>query len=161
MEAMINSPKQEIYKAMKSNLSKAMKAGFYYQAIFIEYAIIEDRCASVLRHANINYLKRSGQEIDLKEKLNKIRDNPVFVNKQIRSRIPVSLINELNDWREKRNKLIHKLADIPFNYIEIKEIAENGQELARKIDNSVRKVNYYINKSGSPYLSEEGDKNET
>lgn len=38
-----NIEKYEAYKAMKSNLTKAMKAGFYYQAIFIEYAIIEDR----------------------------------------------------------------------------------------------------------------------
>lgn len=161
MSTVDNMTKHEIYKAMKSNLAKAMKAGFYYQAIFIEYAIIEDRCASVLRHANVNYLKRNGQEIDLKEKLNKIRDNPAFVDKNIRKRISLSLIKELDDWREKRNRLIHKLASIPFDYAEVKDIAENGKELARKIDNSVRSVNYYIDKYMKPQTLKEGDTHET
>ena len=48
---MNNNDKYEAYKAMKVNLSKAMRSGFYYQAIFIEYAIIEDRTVSLLRHA--------------------------------------------------------------------------------------------------------------
>ena len=50
-----NMEKYEVYKSMNENLSKAMRAGFYYQAIFIEYAIIEDRCSSVLRHAGVPY----------------------------------------------------------------------------------------------------------
>ena len=42
-----NYEKQEIYKSIKANLKKAMTSGFYYQAIFIEYAIVEDRCSYV------------------------------------------------------------------------------------------------------------------
>lgn len=51
-----NNEKYEAYKAMKMNLNKAMKSGFYYQAIFIEYAIIEDRCLSALKHAGVKYV---------------------------------------------------------------------------------------------------------
>ena len=39
-----NTEKYETYKKMKADLSKSMKSGFYYEAIFIEYAIMEDRC---------------------------------------------------------------------------------------------------------------------
>ena len=35
-----NYEKYDIYKAMKISLKKSMSAGFYYEAIFIEYAII-------------------------------------------------------------------------------------------------------------------------
>lgn len=43
-----NMEKYQAYKSMNENLSKAMRSEFYYQAIFIEYAIIEDRCTSAL-----------------------------------------------------------------------------------------------------------------
>ena len=68
-----NMEKYDIYKKMKVDLKKAMKAGFYYQAIFIEYAIIEDRCLSLLRHAGVKYLDNRGWELKLSKKLNKLK----------------------------------------------------------------------------------------
>lgn len=146
MEPMINSSKQEIYKAMKSNLSKAMKAGFYYQAIFIEYAIIEDRCSSALRHAGVKYIEKDGKEIKLSQKLNKLYSNSAFSENYIRKRLSFSLIDEIRIWKKDRDSLIHDLANIPFDYQEVKTIADNGKELVRKLENSVRSINAYIDK---------------
>lgn len=64
-----NMEKYEIYKSMNENLSKAMKAEFYYQAIFIEYAIIEDRCLSVLKHAGVKYVDSKDRELTLSRKV--------------------------------------------------------------------------------------------
>ena len=65
--------KYEVYKSMSENLSKAMKAEFYYQAIFIEYAITEDRCLSALKYAGVKYVDSKRHELKLSEKLKKIR----------------------------------------------------------------------------------------
>lgn len=151
MKSMDNtSSKYETYKAMKSNLSKAMKDGFYYQAIFIEYAIIEDRCESVLRHAGVKTTLKNKdgteQEIKLDTKLNKMETHSAFTNPYVRKRITQELVSELRTWKTDRNKLVHDLAKIPYNHDSIKEIAERGQDLARILDNKVKSVNRYYDK---------------
>lgn len=55
----MNSPKAWEQKAGNESLSKALKYGFYYEAIFLEYAVIEDRLASVLKYAGILYIDKN------------------------------------------------------------------------------------------------------
>ena len=45
-----NMQKYHNYQNQFSRLDKALKAEFYLEAIFIAYAIIEDRTESILRH---------------------------------------------------------------------------------------------------------------
>ena len=141
--------KYEAYKAMKMNLNKAMKSGFYYQAIFIEYAIIEDRCLSLLKHAGVKYLDSKGHEISLKEKLRKIKGNPAFLTDYVRKRITPELIDEIETWKTDRNQLVHALAKIPYNNASIREVAERGQTLINTLDNKVRSANRFFDKNNS------------
>ena len=46
-----NMQKYANYKEQMGRLKKALSQGFYLEAIFIEYAILEDRLESVLRHS--------------------------------------------------------------------------------------------------------------
>lgn len=144
-----NLEKYEAYKAMKMNLNKAMKSGFYYQAIFIEYAILEDRCLSVLKHAGVKYLDSKGHEIKLQDKLRKMKGNPAFLNDYVRERITLELIDEIESWKTDRNQLVHALAKIPYSHDSIKEVAERGQILINTIDNRVRSVNRFFDKQNS------------
>ncbi len=139
-----NIEKYEAYKAMKINLSKAMKACFYYQAIFIEYAIIEDRTMSVLKHAGVKYLDGKGYEIKLADKLRKLKSNPAFTNAFVRKRITLELIDEIDTWKTDRNQLVHALAKIPYDHESIKEIAERGLKLVNMLDNKVKSVNRFF-----------------
>ena len=141
-----NLEKYEAYKAMKTNLTKAMKAGFYYQAIFIEYAIIEDRTLSALKHAGVKYQDSKGHDYKLSEKLRRIKGNPAFNNAYIHKRISLELIESVENWKRDRDRLIHALARIPYDNEEVKEIAERGQELVNTLDNIVRSVNRYYDK---------------
>ncbi|MGO5292920.1 hypothetical protein ACTQ1N_12225 [Porcincola sp. LCP21S3_C12] len=143
--------KYEAYKAMKMNLNKAMKSGFYYQAIFIEYAIIEDRCLSALKHAGVKYVDSKGYEIKLNEKLRKMKGNPAFLNDYVRKRITLELIEEIDSWKTDRNQLVHALAKIQYNHESIKQIAERGQLLVDTLDNKVKSVNRYFDKQKSGY----------
>lgn len=135
-----------MYKSMNENLTKAMRSEFYYQAIFIEYAIIEDRCTSVLRHAGVKYLDSKGQEIKLSQKLTKMRSNPAFVVPYVRQRITPELLDEITEWKRERDQLIHALAKIPYDHESIKIIAVQGKELVRILSDKVKSVNnYYAN----------------
>lgn len=146
MEQEKNMEKYEIYKSMNDNLSKAMRSGFYYQAIFIEYAILEDRCSSVLKYAGVKYQGKEGKDIKISAKLRKIADNPTFHVPYVRKRLPFELIMQLTEWKCDRDNLIHALAKIPYDHDSVKEIAERGQKLIRLFDTRVQSVNRYYKK---------------
>lgn len=141
-----NMEKYEVYKSMNVNLSKAMRAGFYYQAIFIEYAIIEDRCSSVLRHAGVPYQNDNGQDISISKKLRKMRDNPAFHVPYIRQRITLELLDEITTWKRERDQLIHALAKIPYDHEGVKATAISGLDLVNRLSSKIRSVNAYCDK---------------
>ena len=90
-----NMAKYEAYKTMHEDLKKAIRAGFYYQAIFIEYAIAEDRCRSALVCARVKCINSRGQELKLSAKINKLKSNSAFTAKYPRSRLTLELLDEL------------------------------------------------------------------
>ena len=61
-------------------LNEALKNEFYYEAIFIEYAIIEDRTSSMLKHAKFSQ-KTYSETLD--NKLNVIKTSPKFKNEYV------------------------------------------------------------------------------
>lgn len=141
---MKNYDKYEAYKTMKSNLSKALRSGFYYQAIFIEYAIIEDRCLSLLAHAGVKWTDNREQELKLSQKLNKMRSNMAFTESFVRKRLTLEFIDGIESWKRERDRLIHALARIKYDDKHVKEVAEHGAELIKALDNKVRSVNRYF-----------------
>ncbi|MCI7144865.1 MAG: hypothetical protein MR991_00175 [Clostridiales bacterium] len=46
-----NQEKYETYRALKGRYAKAMHYGFYFEAMLIDYALLEDRLRSFLYHA--------------------------------------------------------------------------------------------------------------
>jgi len=143
---MDNMEKYQIYRAMTENLKRAMKAEFYYEAIFIEYAILEDRCASALIHAGVKCHDKDGKEIKLSAKLNKLHDHSAFIVPYVRKRITLELLDRVTEWKRKRDALIHALAKTPYEPDALKEIAEEGQLIARELGNKVKSVNNYYDR---------------
>ena len=90
-----NMAKYEAYKSMHVDLKKAMGSSIYYQAIFIEYAIAEDRCRSALVFAGVKCVNNRGQELKLSAKINKLKSNSAFTAKYPRSRLTLELLDEL------------------------------------------------------------------
>ena len=76
-----NMEKYNRYVQLKGDLKKAMAAGFYYQAIFIEYAIMEDRCWSALEHAGVECLTKTGKDIGIVQKLDRMQKRKEFSDK--------------------------------------------------------------------------------
>jgi len=145
----MNYEKYEAYKTMKQNLSKSLKTDFFYQAIFIEYAIIEDRCASCLRYAGVKWKDSKGRELKLSDKIRKMKGNPAFEVPYVRKRITIDLLDRIIDWKRERDRLIHSLASIPYNHENVRLVAMQGNEIVKELDSKVRSVNNYHKKQAT------------
>ena len=130
-----NYLKYELYKQNKEKLSKAMKNECYFEALLIEYAIIEDRIDSLFRTVECK-LSNS-----LYRNLNKMKSNPIFTNnKYIRDRITIELVEKLHEWRIARNETVHALLKATTTDTDFKKIAKDGYELQKILDNKVKSI---------------------
>lgn len=125
-----NLQKYENYKQQMSRLNRAVKSGFYLEAIFIEYAILEDRIESVLRHSGkFNPEKHN----TLDRKLSRLCEMQRAKNGLVRKYFSDELIQSIYDWKNHRNSLIHALMKQPYNEESFQSVAVDGKALVRKV----------------------------
>ena len=133
-----NMQKYVNYKEQFGRLKKAMTYEFYLEAIFIEYAIIEDRLESVLRHSG----KFNPQKhISLNTKLSRIKEMQREKNGLIKKYFSDEIIEDLSLWKESRNSLIHALMKQALHTEDLLRVALKGQEIAKIISNKTKSYN--------------------
>ena len=79
-------------------------------------------------------------------KIDKIRSRPEFTEKFVRDRLPEGLMVQIKDWTERRNALIHNLANIPYDSQQVKEVAEEGGRVLKVFKNKSASVIRYFKK---------------
>ena len=139
--------KQNQYAIQMDKLKKATYDEFYYEAIFIEYAIFEDRLESLLRHAKIPTVDKENRPLKISVKLNKIKSRKEFQDKYIQKHITIELIDNITKWKKERDSLVHNLMSNTFNLEELKNVALQGECLAKKLSNKSKLVNEYLDKN--------------
>ena len=139
--------KQNQYAIQMDKLKKATYDEFYYEAIFIEYAILEDRLESLLRHAKIPTVDKENRPLKISVKLNKIKSRKEFQDKYIQKHITIELIDNITKWKKERDSLVHNLMSNTFNLEELKNVALQGECLAKKLSNKSKLVNEYLDKN--------------
>ncbi|MBQ3865310.1 MAG: hypothetical protein II776_00280 [Clostridia bacterium] len=144
-----NSLKYENYREQFTRLRRTMNAGFNLEAIFIEYALLEDRTESVLRHAGLweAYLKKRGRygatlESKVKYVQNFAREKKALLHRYFGD----GILDEILAWKEERNRLIHALLKQDLAAGEIAGFAGTGKELAEKLRNRVSNYKYAARK---------------
>lgn len=137
---MTNYEKRDRYAELNETLRKALKQEFYYEAIFTEHAILEDRVISLFKHANLD------MPFQLGAKLEKLKTNQIFKDEYISKHIDMELLDKINTWRDKRNKMVHNLIESSFASEDIKEIAEEGNEIIKKFASKTTLVTKYLDK---------------
>ena len=134
-DILTNEDKFNNYKTQMGRLKRALKSQFYLEALFIEYAIIEDRTEAILRYENNSIKTKEGQFVSLDRKLNKIlditREKKSLPNKYIKSEI----IIEIKEWKEDRNRLIHALMKKQITTDEMISIVNRGEQLTKELNN--------------------------
>ena len=117
-------------------LKKAFNSGFYLEAIFIEYAVIEDRLESMLRHSG-KFNPRPNEHWGIERKLTKV-EKLAEQKKSLAARyFPLDLTSAVREWKEDRNRLIHALLKQSLQDEELMHCAETGQDLVKRISNKV------------------------
>lgn len=126
--------KYENYKEQFTRLNKALKNEFYLEAIFIEYAILEDRTESIMRHCGLwdAYMKtRKGKMPNIDSKL-------MFIHKHAQSKkyllnryFADDLMLQLRAWKNERNPLIHDLLNQKLEPGDLQDLAIRGNELIK------------------------------
>ena len=132
-----NDEKHDIYVRLKVKLKKALSSGFWLEACMIEYAIIEDRTASILYHAGIT---DKGWEKKLVNKLNSIEHQIGKKHPIISKKVSVETINKIREWKDSRNDAVHRACIIRFDEDAFRILAEEGKKLMESISSDAKKV---------------------
>ena len=144
---MINKEKQNNYKILYGKLKDALSKCFYFEAIMIEYSIIEDRLCSILFHSNINKNIYNTKTM-LGTKLNSLESQIKKKNNIIAKCVSPSLIKEIETWKKDRNILVHK-ACTSYDYVKMERCANRGEERGRKLDNCASKIKREMDKQNN------------
>ena len=143
---MTNYEKNERYSELMSKLKKSVEEEFYYESIFIIYAVFEDRTESLLKHANIDIVSIDDRPLSLNDKLSILSKNSAFKQEYIKKHLSKDLIRRIHLWKNKRNTLIHNLVNAEYDNDEVKKMAIDGYELVKTLNNKSTLINKYNDK---------------
>ena len=136
MEKTENQLKYENYREQFKRLKSALNSGFNLEAMFIEYAIMEDRTESILHHAEKweAYLKsRKGREPNIDSKVKYIQKLAENRKDLLHKYFFDELLDRILAWKEDRNRLIHALLKQQLEHNEIRTLAEQGKQLVDEL----------------------------
>lgn len=131
----------ENYKTQFQRLKKAMDNHFYLEAIMIEYAIIEDRTASILayegnKRRTYEHEKISDKLKEIKERANQNTSNPPWIGRYFSDDNSKNLIDKLLDWnKQNRNPPTHRLMRMKTTTAKLRISAELGRDLCKDLNN--------------------------
>ena len=127
-----NMQKYENYRVQIGRLKKALKEHFYLEAIFIEYAIMEDRLEAILRHAG-KWHPKEGRFVSLEAKTKKVAKLAEEKKNPAHRYFPPELTDVLLAWKERRNQLIHALLKQSLHSVDLLEVVEEGERLTKQL----------------------------
>ena len=143
-----NIQKYENYKVQFKRLNRAMKEQFYLEAIFITYAILEDRTESILRYEGNDIKPKGDRKSGITQKLNKIktiaREKKSLPNKYFNE----ELIDRIMSWKNDRNRMIHALLKQQLSTEELRQIAEEGKLVVRELCNKANNYKRAVERRG-------------
>ena len=145
-----NLQKYENYKEQFRRLNKALANGFNLEAIFIEYAILEDRTESILRHGGLwdSYLKKQKDRgISINSKITYIRKRTEGGDKLLKKYFSDDLLEQVLHWKDERNRLIHALLKQPLAHNEVSGLAAQGNELVKTLRSRTGNYNRAVEKA--------------
>lgn len=141
-----NMQKYENYRIQMGRLSKAVKAEFFLEAVFIEYAILEDRLESILVHTGkFNPEKHNTMDKKLRRVQEISREKKSLAHKYFSD----ELIQSIYDWKESRNTLIHALMKQKLNTDELKDLALTGVDITKKLNSKTTSFKRALEKINS------------
>ena len=139
-----NMRKYYNYREQMGRLKKAINMEFYFEAVFIEYAVMEDRLQSVLEKAGV-YNPEKHKNIG--KKISRIRELCRDPKHPLHRYITQEMLDLIINWKETRNDLIHRLMKQDMKTEELKDFALQGQEIMKTLCSKVTLYKRYLERS--------------
>lgn len=136
-----NIKKYYNYREQKARLKRAINAEFYLEAVFIEYAIMEDRLQSILEKAGV-FNPEKHQNIG--KKISRIRELIRSSKNPLNRYITKELLDSIFEWKNKRNDYVHRLLNESVTTEEIKNYALNGNEIVKTLSSKATLYKRYL-----------------
>lgn len=134
----MNQSKRTTYSEGIAKIDQALREQFYLEASWIEYAMFEDRCDSMLEKSGGKPALNNGRHfISINRKICELRSrgrtHPFLISVTDFD----ALLQELHDWKERRNPIMHSLVEVPKSWSDInnetKLLAEDGRKLLGRV----------------------------
>ena len=124
-----NEVKHANYKEQIKRLNLAFKNRFLLEAILIDYGMLEDRTEAFIRYSLGENKLDKYQTIN--RKINKLK--ALFGDKyqNINRYLSLELLDDLHNWKEKRNSIIHGLMKRNNSTFELEALALEGLNLVK------------------------------
>lgn len=132
--------KRRVYATLKTKLKIALHQEFFFEALLLEYSILEDRLFSILGHAGIRNTNSKGEPLGFQAKLNKIDNAIRSKQKPIYGKVKPEIVQAVFDWKETRNTLVHRSCQRIYNGIEVEQCAKAGNELVNLVTNAAQSI---------------------
>ena len=136
MDKTENQLKYENYREQFKRLNNALNNGFNLEAMFIEYAIMEDRTESILLHSDQweDYLRsRRGQRPTIDSKIRYIKKRAEEKKSLLNKYFSDDFLDQILTWKDERNRLIHALLKQQLEHNEISLLAAQGKQLVDEL----------------------------
>ena len=137
-------------------MNSALNNGFNLEAMFIEYAIMEDRTESILRQADKwdAYTKmQNGRGPTINSKVKYIQKLAAFHNDLLHRYFSDDLLDQVLIWKDERNRLIHALLVRQFEHNEVRELAAQGKQLVDELRKRAGNYNRAIDRRKAKEMS--------
>lgn len=136
--------KRPTYEEVIGRVDDALQREFFLEASWIIYSLFEDRCDSMLKKSGGMPQVSAGSFLSINKKLNILKSrhlsNPLLasVNGFL------LIIDEVKDWKDSRNPIMHSMVEIPTTWEDINNNAEilarDGRELLSRFSSVAMKV---------------------
>ena len=140
-----NMHKYENYKEQMGRLRRAIGSHFYLEAIFIEYAIMEDRLESALRHAG-RWNPKPDEFISLNRKVTLVRKMSEQKKSLAQKYFSQELLDDILLWKDDRNRMIHALLKQTIHSENLLDIVQKGNDLVKTLSNKTKSFNRMLDK---------------
>jgi hypothetical protein len=132
------------FEFLISRIDESLEKGFYVEGMAITYALFEERTYRLLKRLNVDYRDRDKLHECLVKLERAINDKTIgtktpdsmsrddFIEILDKALISSNLVLNIQEWRKKRNDVIHDLAKTNIDYSSLKATCEDGRELFGK-----------------------------
>lgn len=141
------------YKEQMVRLKKAMAAQFYLEAIFIEYAVMEDRLESILRHSGVFNPERHST---IQAKLRRVSELRRAKKSLLNRSLSEELLQEIHQWKDERNRLIHALMKQDLHTEDLQKIALEGQQIVKQLNSKATNYRKALERQAAKAQKQEG-----